>query len=54
MLGCEGNPFEGLTVNGQKVVGKVYDPPFQTSPYVYDDIASNIESWVKTAIDARK
>lgn len=49
-----GNPFEGLTVNGQKVVGKVYDPPFQTSQYVYDDIAANIESWVKSAIDARK
>lgn len=48
-----GNPFAGLTVNGEKVDGKVYDPPFLTSTYVYDHIKSNIEDWVTAAIDAR-
>ncbi|QEH79304.1 TIR domain-containing protein [Sphingomonas sp. C8-2] len=48
------NPFDALTVAGEKVTGKVYDPPYSTSTYVYDHIASNIQDWVKTAIDARK
>lgn len=48
------NPFDGLTVNGVKVAGKVYDPPYSTSTYVYDHISANIEDWVKTAIAARK
>jgi hypothetical protein len=48
------NPFDGLTVNGEKVTGKVYDPPYSTSTYVYDHISANIEDWVKAAIAARK
>lgn len=47
------DPFDGLTVNGEKVIGKVYDPPFSTSTYVYDHIKSNIEDWVNAAVDAR-
>lgn len=47
------NPFSGLTVDGEAVVGKVYDPPYTTSTYVYDHIKDNIESWVDAAIKAR-
>lgn len=47
------NPFTGLTVDGEAVSGKVYDPPYSTSTNVYDHIKSNIADWVKTAIDAR-
>lgn len=47
------NPFTGLTVDGKAVTGSVYDPPYTTSTYVYDHIASNIEAWVSDAIKAR-
>lgn len=47
------DPFAGLTVDGEKVVGKVYDPPYKISTNVYNHISENIESWVKTAMDAR-
>ena len=48
------DPFAGLKVNEESVVGAVYDPPYKTSTNVYDHIASNIEKWVETAINARK
>jgi hypothetical protein len=47
------DPFAGLIVDGNAVVGKVYDPPYSTSTYVYDYISENIESWVSEAIKAR-
>ena len=47
------DPFTGLTVDGKAVSGKVYDPPFSSSTYVYDHIKDNIESWIKDAIKAR-
>lgn len=49
-----GDPFAGLTASGVAVKGKIHNPPFLTSTYVYNDIAENIEGWVQTAIDARK
>jgi hypothetical protein len=48
------DPFVGLKVNGENVVGTVYDPPYKTSTYVYEHIADNIEDWVEAAIKARK
>lgn len=48
------DPFAGLKVDGESVVGTVYDPPYKTSTYVYEYIVDNIEDWVKTAIKARK
>jgi hypothetical protein len=30
------DPFSGLTVEGAVIKGKVYDPPYSTSTYVYD------------------
>lgn len=47
------NPFTGLTVDGETVSGKVYDPPYSTSTYVYDNIKANISDWVSEAIKAR-
>jgi hypothetical protein len=47
------NPFTGLTVDGESVAGKVYDPPYATSTYVYDHIKENIEGWIKDAVKAR-
>lgn len=47
------NPFSGLTVGGEAVTGKVYDPPFTLSTDVYDYIKLNIETWVRDAIKAR-
>ena len=47
------DPFVGRKVDGDSVTGKVYDPPYSTSTYVYDHISSNIEDWVKAAIKAR-
>lgn len=48
------DPFAGLTVDGVKVVGEVYNPPYTKSTYVYDHIKENIESWVTAAVKARK
>lgn len=48
------DPFTGLTVDGEAVSGKVYDPPYSTSTYVYDHIKANIEDWVDAAVNARK
>ena len=47
------NPFTGLTVDGEAVTGKVYDPPYKTSTNVYDYIKENISSWVDDAVKAR-
>ena len=48
------NPFAGLSVDGESITGKVYDPPYTTSTNVYDHIKSNIEDWVSAAVKARK
>lgn len=48
------DPFAGLKVDGESVVGTVYDPPYKTSTYVYEHIGDNIEDWVKAAIKVRK
>ncbi|WP_082473578.1 MULTISPECIES: TIR domain-containing protein [Xanthomonas] len=47
------NPFSGLTVDGEAIVGKVYDPPYTISTNVYDHIKSNIETWINDAVKAR-
>ncbi|WP_435656826.1 TIR domain-containing protein [Brucella pituitosa] len=47
------DPFAGLTVDGKAIIGKVYDPPYLTSTYVYDHIKANIEAWVSEAVKAR-
>ena len=47
------DPFSGLTVDGQAIKGKVYDPPYSTSTNVYDHIKNNIEVWVNDAVTAR-
>lgn len=49
-----GDPFAGLTVDGETVVAKIHDTPFSTSTYVYDHIKENIDDWVAAAIKARK
>lgn len=48
------DPFVGLKIDGDNVVGIVYGPPYKNSTYVYEHIADNIEDWVKAAIKARK
>jgi hypothetical protein len=47
------NPFTGLTVDGEAVTGKVYDPPYKVSTNVYDHIKENISTWIDDAIKAR-
>ncbi|MEN7538697.1 TIR domain-containing protein [Aurantiacibacter flavus] len=47
------DPFGGLTVDGESIVAKVYDPPYKISTNVYEHIASNIGAWVDAAIEAR-
>lgn len=49
-----GDPFAGLTVDGDPIVGVVHDTPYSTSKYVYDHIKDNIDDWVDAAIKARK
>lgn len=48
------NPFTGLTVDGQAIVGKVYDPPYKISTNVYNYIRDNISTWINDAVKARK
>ena len=48
------NPFTGLTVDGEAVVGTLHDTPYSSSNYVYDHIKDNIETWVADAVKARK
>lgn len=48
------NPFgiySGSTLLSSVV--KVYDPPFRTSPYVYDYIKENLASWMDESIEIR-
>lgn len=47
------NPFTGLTVDGEAVTGKVYDPPYKISSNVYEYIKDNISTWVSDAKKAR-
>ena len=47
------NPFTGLTVDGETVTGKVYDPPYRISTNVYDHIKENISTWIDDAVKAR-
>jgi hypothetical protein len=48
------DPLAGLLIDGQKVDGKLYDPPYSISTNVYTYIAENIDTWVKAAVAARK
>jgi hypothetical protein len=47
------NPFTGLTVDGEAVTGKVYDPPYKISTNVYNHIKENITTWIDDAVKAR-
>lgn len=50
------NPFDYLTTaTGTKLstIVKAYDTGYTTSTYVYDDIASNLSSWIEEAIKIR-
>lgn len=47
------NPFTGLTVDGEAVIGQVYDPPYKISTNVYEYIKDNISTWVADAIKGR-
>jgi len=50
------NPFSEFKVGGKGLdaIVKAYDPPFVTSPYVYDHIKENLPGWVEEAINIRK
>lgn len=50
-----GNPFDDFNVDGKSLssIVKAYNPPFQTSTYVYDHIKENLESWIEEAITIR-
>lgn len=49
------NPFDLISLSDEKLskIVKLYDPPYQTSKYVYDNIAENIADWVEEAISIR-
>ena len=49
------NPFADFTVGDKKLssIIKAYDPPYQSSGYVYQHISDNIADWVDEAIDIR-
>lgn len=46
------NPFEQFKENGTQLsdIIDVYDPPYQSSKYVYDYIANNINTWVENSL----
>lgn len=48
------DPFVGLKVDGEAVVGTAHDTPYSSSTYVYDHIKDNIDTWVADAVKARK
>ncbi len=50
------NPFEGITINGTKLldVVKVYDPPYVVSTNVYNHISNNIVDWIEEAVEIRR
>lgn len=45
-------PADANEKNLAKVI-KAYNPPYQTSTYVYDYINENIEEWIEEAIEIR-
>lgn len=49
------NPFD-LSIGSTRLssVVKVYDPPFATSPYVYNHIKENLAGWMDESIEIRK
>jgi len=49
------NPFDNFTIDRRKLsdIVKAYNPPYSSSTYVYDYIASNIDNWVENAIKIR-
>ena len=56
------SPFRYIRVNGSYLsengsylseIVKVYDPPYQTSKYVYAHIRDNLSQWVELAIRTR-
>ncbi|MBK8945388.1 MAG: TIR domain-containing protein [Ignavibacteriae bacterium] len=49
------NPFIGISIDGTTLSDKikVYDPPYSTSTYVYDNIKENISDWIEKAIEIR-
>jgi hypothetical protein len=51
------NPFDTFTMKRDKAkmssIVKAYDPPYSTSPNVYDHIKENLEDWVEEAISIR-
>jgi hypothetical protein len=51
------NPFDDFTMkrDSKKLssIVKAYDPPYSTSPKVYEYISSNLESWVEDAVSIR-
>ena len=50
-----GNPFERLTIDGTSAarIVRAYNPPYESSTYVYSYIADNIADWVEYAISIR-
>jgi len=44
------NPFDYFSFGS---AAKAHDSAYTSSKYVYDDIATNIDSWAQAAIDAR-
>jgi hypothetical protein len=49
------NPFAGVNVDGEAIsaYARVYDPPYTTSPDVYEYIADNLSTWVDKSIELR-
>jgi hypothetical protein len=51
------NPFEDFTMKRDKAqlssIVKAYDPPYSTSPKVYEYITDHLEDWVEEAISIR-
>ena len=47
------DPFIGLTVDGEAITGRIYDPPYKISTNVYYHIKENISDWIDDAIRAR-
>jgi hypothetical protein len=50
------NPFSDFKIGKQKLsdIVKTYDPPYNTSAYVYNHIKENLDDWIENAIQIRK
>jgi hypothetical protein len=50
------NPFNDIKIGGKSMnsIVKCYDPPYLTSPKVYNHIKENIAEWIEEAIIIRK